>query len=110
LKAFQTAFAQCFAGTDGVKCATKCETSESKCLAAVPTTRKNCLKTCRTNRKNDTKACKLIPNGENIWAAGDQGCLTTKDLTFRLCKFQCSEAKMVCHTNFTFCIADCPNL
>jgi hypothetical protein len=110
LKDYQTAYAQCFAGAAGVKCATKCQSTESKCLAAVPTTRKTCLKTCRTNRANDTKACRRIPDGDNIWAAGDLGCLTTRDLTFRLCKFQCSEAKQVCHTNFTFCIADCPNL
>jgi len=107
---FQTAYAKCFAGSDGQKCATKCLTNENKCIASVPTTKKNCLKTCRTNRRRDTKACKQIPADDAIWASGDQGCLITKDLTFRLCKFQCSEAKVVCHTNFTFCIADCPNL
>jgi hypothetical protein len=107
---YQAAYAKCFAGAAGMKCATKCLTAESKCLSAVPTTKKTCRKTCRTNRKNDTKACKQIPNGDDIWASGDQSCLTTRDLTFSLCTFQCSEAKMVCHTNFTFCIADCPNL
>jgi len=109
LKQYQTAYAQCFAAGDGVKCATKCQTNLSKCLTNVPTTRKTCMKTCRTNRRNDTKACKTIPDGDTIWASGDQGCLVTKSLTFKLCKFQCSEAKQVCHTNFTFCIADCPN-
>jgi len=109
LKAFQAAYAKCFAGTAGEKCATKCQTNESKCVAAVPTTRKTCRKTCRTTRKNDTRACKRIPDGDNIWASGDQGCLTTAALTFKVCKFQCSEAKAVCHTNFKFCIADCPN-
>jgi hypothetical protein len=108
--AFQAAVAKCFAGTAGQKCATKCEQSESKCLAAVPTTKMNCLKTCRKNRKNDTRACRRIPDGDNIWAGADQGCLVTKDTNFGVCKFQCSEAKMVCHTNFKFCIADCPNL
>lgn len=108
-KTFNSAFAKCFAGSTGEKCATRCQTNESKCLASVPTTRKNCLKTCRTTRKNDIKACKLIPDGDTIWASGDQGCLTTALLTFGNCKFQCSEAKSVCHTNFKFCIADCPN-
>jgi hypothetical protein len=107
---FQAAFAKCFAGAAGQKCATKCEQSETKCLAAVPTTKMSCLKTCRKNRKNDTRACRRIPDGDNIWAGSDQGCLITKDTNFSVCKFQCSEATMVCHTNFTFCIADCPNL
>ena len=110
--AFQTAYAACFEGSTGMKCATKCLTNESKCFSSVPTTRSKCLKTCRTNRKADTKACRQIPNGDNIWAGGDQGCLITKDITFGNCKFQCSkpQQKMVCETNFTFCIADCPNL
>jgi len=36
----------------------------------------------------------------------------TKDITFSNCTFQCStpEQKKVCQTNFSFCIADCPNL
>src|SRR5262249_32751111 len=102
--------AQCFASPNGVKCATKCLTSQSKCIIAVPTTRKSCRKTCRTNRKNDTKACKQIPVGGGIWAGGDQGCLVTRDLPSELCRFQCSEAKENCNTNFVFCIADCPNL
>jgi len=110
LKAFQAAYAKCFAGTAGEKCATKCQTNESKCVTAVPTTRKTCRKTCRTTRKNDIKACKRIPDDDDIWAAGDQGCLTTATLTFKVCNFQCSGAKAVCHTNFKFCIADCPNL
>jgi len=38
LAAYQKAYAQCFAGPAGQKCATKCLTNESKCLAAVPTT------------------------------------------------------------------------
>ena len=108
-KTFESAYAKCFAGTDGQKCATKCLTNEDKCVANVPTTKKSCRKTCRTNRKNDVKACKLIPIGDNIWAGGDAGCLTTARLTFTSCTFQCSGAKAVCHTNFTFCIADCPN-
>jgi len=107
---FQSAFAKCFAGASGEKCATKCEQNESKCLASVPSTKKTCNKNCRTARKNDTIACKQIPDGDVIWASGDQGCLVTKDLNYSNCKFQCSEAKMVCHTNFTFCIADCPNM
>ena len=110
LKAYQTAYAQCFAGSAGQKCASKCLTTEATCITKAPTTRASCLKTCRTNRKKDTRACKRMPDGDTIWASGDQGCLVTKDLTFRICKFQCSEAKMVCRTNFTFCIANCPNL
>jgi hypothetical protein len=108
-KAFRASYAKCFAGSAGEKCATKCLTNESKCVTAVPTTKKSCRKTCRTTRKNDIRACKRIPDGENIWAAGDQGCLTTARLTFSTCKWQCSGAKDVCHTNFRFCIADCPN-
>ena len=108
--AFQAAFAQCFAGTAGQKCATKCEQAESKCLASAPTTKASCQKTCEKNRKNDTRACRRIPDGDNIWAGGDQGCLTTRDVNHSVCTFQCSEAKLVCHTNFKFCIADCPNL
>ena len=88
----------------------ECLTNESKCLAAVPTTKKTCKTTCRTNRHNDVKACKLIAVGDTIWAGGDQGCLTTARLTYQTCAFQCSGAKDVCHTNFRFCIADCPNL
>src|SRR5262249_5895804 len=110
LKTYQTAYAQCFAGTPGQKCASKCLTTEATCITKVPATRTSCLKTCRTNKKKDTRACKLFPDGDAIWASGDQGCLVTKDLTFRICKFQCSEAKLVCHTSFTFCIANCPNL
>ena len=95
-----------------MKCANKCLTNQSKCFNSIPSTRSKCLKTCRTNRKADTKTCRLIPRGDNIWASGDQGCLMTKDITFSNCKFQCTkpELRMVCKTNFTFCIADCPNL
>ena len=106
---YQVAFEQCFAAGSGVKCATKCEASLSKCLTAVPTTKSKCLSTCRTNRYHDTQACKRIALGEGIWTGGDQGCLITKDLTYALCKFQCSEATAVCHTNFKFCIANCEN-
>jgi hypothetical protein len=109
LKAYQTAYAQCFAGAAGQKCASKCLTNESTCITKVPTTRASCLKTCRTNKKKDTRACRLQPEGDDIWASGDQGCLVTKDTNFTVCKFSCSEAKMVCHTNFNFCIANCPN-
>src|SRR5262245_2238573 len=110
--AFQTAYAACFAGSTGMKCATKCLTNESKCFSSIPTTRSKCLKTCRTNRKADTNACRQIPNGNHIWAGGDLSCLMTKDITFSNCKFQCSkpQQKMDCETTFTFCIADCPNL
>ena len=108
-KAFESAYAKCFAGTDGQKCATKCFTNEDKCLTNVPTTKKSCRKTCRTTRKHDVRACRQIPDGDNIWAGGDSGCLTTARLSFTSCTFQCSGAKGVCHTNFTFCIADCPN-
>ena len=110
LKTYQDAYSKCFAAGAGVKCAAKCESTLTKCLSSVPATRKSCKKTCRTNRKRDTRACRLIPTGDTIWATGDAGCLTTRDTTFRACNFQCSEAKQVCHTSFTFCIADCPNL
>jgi hypothetical protein len=110
LKTYQDAYSKCFAAGAGVKCAAKCESTLTKCLSAVPTTRKTCRKTCRTNRKRDTKACRLIPVGDTIWAGGDGGCLTTSDTSFRACNVQCSEARQVCQTSFTFCIADCPNL
>ena len=110
LKAYQTAFALCFKGTDGQKCATKCTTNQSKCVTNVPTTKKTCRKTCRTNRNNDIKACRLIPDGDDIWSGGDSGCITTAQLTYKTCRFQCAHARGVCHTNFKFCIADCPNL
>src|SRR5262245_60614809 len=110
--AFQTAYAACFAGSTGMRCATRCLTNESKCFSSVPSARSKCLKTCRTNRKADRKACRLLPIGDTIWASADQGCLITADTTFGNCKFQCSKVqqKKVCRTNFTFCIADCPNL
>jgi hypothetical protein len=110
--AFQTAYAQCFAGNAGANCATKCQTNESKCLTAVPKTHRTCSTACRTSHKNDVNACRLLANGVHIWASADQGCLITADQNFGNCKFQCSkpEQRMVCHTNFTFCIANCPNL
>ncbi len=110
LAAYQAAYAQCFAGSAGQKCATKCLTNEAKCMTAVPTTKTTCKKTCRTNRHNDVKACRLIAVGDHIWAGGDAGCLTTARLTYQTCSFQCSEARDVCRTNFRFCIADCPHL
>lgn len=110
LSQYEAAFAQCFAGAAGQQCATKCEQSLDKCLAAVPTTRSKCLSTCRTNRKKDAAACRRIAAGDFIWTGGDQGCLITKDVNFAICKFQCNEAMIVCHTNFRFCIANCPNL
>ena len=109
---FQKAYAACFEGSAGMTCATKCLTSESKCFSSIPATQKKCRTTCRTNKKNDVKACQLLPVGDHIWASADQGCLITADQTFGNCKFQCTtpQQKMDCQTNFTFCIANCPNL
>jgi hypothetical protein len=110
--AFQKAYAECFEGSAGMSCATKCLTTESKCFSSLPTTQKKCRSTCRTSKKNDVKACRLLPVGDTIWASADQGCLITADQTFGNCKFQCTtpQQKMDCETSFTFCIANCPNL
>ena len=71
--AFQTAYAACFEGSTGMKCATKCLTNESKCFGSVPSTRSKCLKTCRTNRKADTKACRQIPGRRPHLGRGRSG-------------------------------------
>jgi len=105
--AYRTAYANCFASPS---CVTKCQTASMKCYGAAPATRKACKKTCVANKKADTKACELIPKGDTIWAGGDQGCLVTKNVNFNLCRFSCSQTRANCNTNFTFCIANCPNL
>ena len=109
---FQKAYAACFEGSAGMTCATKCLTSESKCFSSIPATQKKCRTACRTSPNNDVKACRLLPIGDHIWASADQGCLITADQNFSNCKFQCTtpQQKMDCQTNFTFCIANCPNL
>lgn len=104
---FQAAFAQCFGSPS---CATKCETKQSTCLSAAPAARKSCNKACVTARRKDRHACGRLADGDNIWAGGDAACLTTAQANFLLCQFVCSQAKADCHTNFKFCIADCPNL
>src|SRR5262245_16159506 len=40
LQQYQAAFAKCFKGSTGEKCATRCLQNESKCIANVPTTKK----------------------------------------------------------------------
>ena len=108
--AFQTAYANCFAPKTGVSCATKCVTKATSCLGAAPATRKTCDATCVTSRRKDLFACRRIPSGDKLWSGGDGACLTTAQANFFLCKFVCAEARLDCRTNFTFCIADCPNL
>jgi hypothetical protein len=110
-KAYETAYAKCFAAPAGQKCASGCLTKEDTCLANVPKTKKTCRKNCRTTRKNDVASCKLIAQGDTIWASGDSGCLGTAYSNYTLCTtFVCGQAKADCQTNFTFCIADCQNL
>ena len=108
--AFQAAYANCFAPKTGVTCANKCLSAVTKCQAAVPANNKSCLKACRKAHNADVAACQLIPIGDNVWAGGDAGCLTTAAQNFALCKFTCSEGHLDCQTNFQFCIADCPNM
>lgn len=110
LTPYQTAFANCFAPNTGVTCATRCNTRENTCFAAAPALKKTCRAACATTRKADVKACKRIADGDNIWASGDGGCLTTAQSNFLLCRIVCAEAEDDCRTAFTFCIADCPNL
>lgn len=107
---FQAAYAKCFAPGTGVTCANKCLSAVTKCQAGVPAAKTKCLSACRTTRKADVAACRLIPIGDNVWAGGDAGCLTTAAQNFSLCKFTCSQGHLDCQTNFQFCIADCPNL
>lgn len=110
-KDFETAYAKCFAGSTGQKCAAKCLTNESKCITAVPDTKKTCRKACRLALVKDVKACRRFTHGDDeIWAGGDQGCLVTARLTASTCRFTCAGSRDVCFTNFRFCIADCPNL
>jgi len=107
---FGVAYSNCFAPGAGVRCATKCETTESTCLQKVPTTKKTCHKACATGLSNDVAACHRIAHGDFIWATGDAGCLTTAHANFTLCNQVCAGAATDCHTAQTFCIANCPNL
>jgi len=107
---FETAFGNCFAPGAGVKCATKCATTEASCFTKLPTTRANCRKACGTSLKNDTAACKLIAHGDTIWAGGDGSCITTAQGNFALCRAVCMGLNADCVTAFTFCTANCPNL
>jgi hypothetical protein len=106
----ETAFSSCFAAPAGVKCAKSCASKRFTCLVAAAGVEKSCRKACVTTRKADKKACLLIADGDTIWAGGDAACLATADANFHLCLFGCAEAVLDCHNNFTFCIADCPNL
>jgi hypothetical protein len=107
--AFETALPNCFKAGAGVTCASKCTSKEKSCLGSVPTTEKTCRMACKTANKSDVQHCKLIADGDNIWAGGDQSCLSTAQSNLDLCNFTCSEATQDCHTNLTFCIANCPN-
>jgi hypothetical protein len=51
-----------------------------------------------------------IAQGDNLWAAGDQGCLLTAAANFDLCKSVCTGAIFDCQNSFEICIANCPNL
>jgi hypothetical protein len=110
LTQFQAAFSNCFATGAGVKCAKSCVTKEGTCLTAAPASRTTCVKACRVTRRRDVFACHSIADGDNLWAGGDGSCLTTAAASFDLCKAICAQAVLDCHTNFRFCIADCPNL
>jgi hypothetical protein len=107
---FDTAFPKCFATGAGPTCAKRCVTRESTCFAAVPATKKTCRKACVTTRRADRRACRRIADGDNLWAGGDAGCLTTAQSNFDLCKFVCAGAAIDCRTAKRFCIANCPNL
>ena len=107
---FQTAFANCFAIGAGVKCAGTCLQKETTCIAGAPGLVKPCRLTCRLTYRRDVRSCHTIADGDNTWAAGDQGCLQTAASNLDLCKFVCTEPVIDCKTNFDFCIADCTNL
>jgi len=108
--AFQSAFPGCFGAGAGVSCAKKCVTKEATCLTSAPATRKTCRKACLKTNKADVRACQQIPDGDNLWAGGDAGCLTTAQANLDLCRFVCTEAVLDCHTALKFCIANCANL
>ncbi len=103
-------YSNCFAAGAGVKCATKCMTNESNCLLKVPDTKRTCRAACAVGLKADLSACQQIADGDNIWATGDAGCLTTARANFDLCNFVCAGVATDCHTAQKFCIANCPNL
>ena len=107
---FQFAYAACFASGAGVKCATKCLTTEATCFGKVPTTKKNCRKSCFKGHKADVAACRLIAGKGDIWAGGDGSCLSTAAANFALCQSVCQDAKIDCRTARRFCIANCKNL
>jgi len=107
---FETAYGNCFAPGAGVKCATKCATTDATCFMKLPATKKSCRTTCATNLKNDRKACRLIPSGDTIWAGGDASCFTSAQATFDLCRSVCAGLGLDCTTALKFCVANCQNL
>ena len=107
---YEKDYGSCFAPGVGVKCATKCATTEATCFMKLPTTKKSCRKTCATNVKNDRKACRLIASGDTIWAGGDAGCFTSAHATFDLCRSVCTGLGVDCTTALKFCVANCQNL
>ena len=110
--AFQTAYAACFEGIDRHEVRDEMPDERVEVLQLGADHPLEVLEDLPDEPHGRHQGLPQIPKGDNIWAGGDQGCLITKDITFGNCKFQCSkpQQKMVCETNFTFCIADCPNL
>jgi len=107
---FQTDFAKCFASGAGVKCATKCITTEGTCFGKVPTTRRTCRRSCFTAHTADVVACRRMADGDNIWSGGDGSCLTKAQTNYDLCHAVCAAVAVDCRTALRFCIANCANL